>query len=173
MDEMPSTSVIVLVISAVACVTDLRSRRIPNVLTFGAALAAFVYHGIDGGLEGFLAAAAGWLAGVAIFFLPFFLGGMGGGDVKLVAALGAWLGPWLTVWLALYTGVAGGVAAVVVSLMSGYLPTAWHNIKMLLTHWRVVGLQPLTEVTLAGSRGPRLAYAVPIFIGTVVTLWRH
>ena len=170
---MMSIPVIVLLISAVACVTDLRSRRIPNVLTFGGAVAALLYHGVTGGVEGLAAAGAGWLAGVALFFLPFALGGMGGGDVKLVAALGAWLGPWMTVWLALYTGVAGGVAAVVVGLFSGYLPTALRNVKLLLMHWRVVGLQPLTEVTLAGSKGPRLAYAVPIFIGTVVTLWRH
>jgi prepilin peptidase CpaA len=170
---MPSTSIAVLLIGAVACVTDLRSRRIPNVLTFGGALAALAYHGVTAGFDGLLAAAAGWLAGVLIFLLPFALGGMGGGDVKLVAALGAWLGPSMTVWLALYTGVAGGVAALVVALFRGYLPTALRNIRMLLTHWRVVGLQPLTEVTLAGSRGPRLAYAVPIFIGTVVTLWLH
>ena len=42
---------------------------------------------------------------------------------------------------------------------------------MLLMHWRISGIQPLPAVTLEGGRGPRLAYAVPIAIGTVTTLW--
>jgi prepilin peptidase CpaA len=164
---------VVLAVSLVACVTDIRSRRIPNLLTFGSAAAAIVFHGLTGGVDGVLAAAGGWLAGAAIFFLPFALGGMGAGDVKLLAALGAWLGPSGAVWLALYTGVAGGVAAVIVALRFGYLSTALSNVWLLLAHWRVAGLKPLGEVSLAEARGPRLAYAVPIFIGTVVTVWLH
>lgn len=167
----PLAYAVVLAVSFVACVTDLRSRRIPNVLTFGTAAAAIVFHAVAGGMDGFLGAVAGWFAGAALFFLPFALGGMGAGDVKLLAALGAWLGPSMTVWLALYTGVAGGVASLVVALLFGYLPTALRNIWLLLAHWRVSGLTPLGEVSLAQSGGPRLAYAVPIFIGTVVTVW--
>ena len=86
-------AITVLAISLVACVTDVRSRRIPNVLTFGAAIAALGYHSIAGGWDGAQNAMFGWVVGTALF-LPFFLlGGMGAGDVKLVAALGAWLGP--------------------------------------------------------------------------------
>ena len=51
--------------------------------------------------------------------MPFALGGLGGGDVKLLGALGAWLGVTNVVWLALYTGVAGGVLALVVALWRG------------------------------------------------------
>jgi len=170
---MPMTYWIVLAVALVACATDLRSRRIPNLLTFGSAAAAIVFHGLSGGTDGLLAAGSGWLLGVAIFFLPFALGGMGAGDVKLLAALGAWLGPSMTIWLALYTGVAGGIAALVVALLCGYLGTALRNIWLLMAHWRVSGLRPLGDVSLAEGSGPRLAYAVPIFIGTVVTLWLH
>jgi hypothetical protein len=42
---------------------------------------------------------------------------------------------------------------------------------MLLTTWRVTGIRPVDELTLEGARGPRLAYAFPIAIGTLVTLW--
>ena len=67
------TCVMLLAMGFVACIVDVRTRRIPNALTLGAAL-----------------------------------GGMGAGDVKLLAALGAWLGPRETLWLAAYSGVAGG-----------------------------------------------------------------
>ena len=52
------------------------------------------YAAFDAGLPGVGTAAAGWLAGAALFFPFFALGGMGAGDVKLLAALGrlAWPG---------------------------------------------------------------------------------
>ena len=51
---------------------------------------------------------AGWAVGLAMFLPVFALRGIGGGDVKLVAALGAWIGPGAAVWLALWAAVAGG-----------------------------------------------------------------
>jgi prepilin peptidase CpaA len=164
-------SSIAIAVGLVACVTDLRSRRIPNVLTFGAAAAGLVYGGVTGGWSGFGGAALGWLIGAAAFIVPFALGGLGGGDVKLLGALGTWLGPTGAIWVALYTGLAGGVMAVAVALASGYLRRALWNVSLLLMHWRVAGLRPLSEVSLEGSDGPRLAYALPIFVGLIATLW--
>jgi prepilin peptidase CpaA len=165
--------IVAMVVGFVACVTDLRSRRIPNVLTFGAALAALIFHTINSGAAGLLTALAGWGLGVAVFFLPFALGGMGGGDVKLLGALGAWLGPGLTIWVALYTGIAGGILALGVALASGYLRQALSNLRLLLTHWSVAGVGRVDELSLTGSTGPRLAYAVPIFAGMLVAVWLH
>jgi prepilin peptidase CpaA len=116
-------------------------------------------------------AAAGWLVGAAVFFIPFALGGLGAGDVKLMAALGAWLGPADALWLGVYTAIAGGAAALIVALAHGYMRQALSNVWLLLTHWRVNGIRALPQLTLAGSSTPRLAYAVPILCGLLVTLW--
>ena len=116
---------------------------------------------------------AGCLVGGAIFFLPFALGGLGGGDVKLLAALGAWAGPADALWIALYSGVAGGVLAIVTALANGYLRTALANVSRLLVHWGQVGITPLPDLTLEKSAAPKLAYALPILCGTVVTLWQR
>jgi prepilin peptidase CpaA len=113
------------------------------------------------------------VAGIAFLFVPFALGGMGGGDVKLMGALGAWLGAGTALWVALYTGLAGGVLAIAVAAFKGYLGRAFGNIWLLLAHWRVSGLQPLQQLTLENSESPRLAYAVPIFAGTLVTVLLH
>ena len=79
------------------------------------------------------------MAGTALF-LPFFLlGGMGAGDVKLLAALGAWLGPRDALWLAVYASMAGGVLAVVLGLMHGYLRTALRNMLNLVQYWWLTG----------------------------------
>lgn len=170
---MTISTVFALAVGCAACVTDIQSRRIPNWLTFGAAGAAIVFHTIFEGGGGFVLATTGWLVGALIMFLPFALRGLGGGDVKLLAALGAWLGPSNALWLALYAGCAGFVMSVVVAAYYGYLRTALRNIWFLLQHWTVNGVRPLDEVSLEGSSGPRLAYALPIFAGLVLATWRH
>jgi prepilin peptidase CpaA len=155
----------------VACVFDVRTRRIPNALTFGAAIAGVLFHRLADGPEGVLVAAAGWLVGLGLF-LPFFaLRGMGGGDVKLLAALGAWVGPQDALWLAVYTGIAGGVLGVGVALSRGYLKTAMQNVAGALRYWGTAGIRPVPGLTLESGNAPRLAYAIPILAGTLVTLW--
>jgi prepilin peptidase CpaA len=126
-----------------------------------------------GGPSGLGIAAAGWLAGAALFFPFFALGGMGAGDVKLLAALAAWLGPAESVWLAMFAAAAGGVLGLVVALARGYLRAAVSNLWLMLMHWRTQGIGPVPGVTLKDSKSPRLAYAIPITIGVVCTLWRR
>ena len=161
----------VLLVGLVACVTDLKSRRIPNVLTFGASGAALVFWTWSAGAAGLGLSVAGWAVGCALFVPWFMLGGMGAGDVKLLAALGAWVGPRDALWFALCAGLAGGVFAVAVSLVTGYFRESVGNLWGLLMFWRVAGVQPLPELTLASARGPRLPYAIPITVGAVTVLW--
>jgi len=163
--------IVAIGIAVVATAWDLKTRRIPNFLTFGAALTAVAVHAFVGGWVGGGWAIAGWLVGAA-FFLPFFaLGGMGAGDVKLLAALGAWLGPGPVVWVALFSLIAGGVMGLAVALAYGYLTQAVANILWMFQFWRHEGPKPVPDVTLATHQGPRLAYAVPVFAGLMVTLW--
>ena len=168
---MNSFHIIVVGVALVAVIWDVATRRIPNALTFGAAFAALVVHACLGGWSGAGMAAAGWAAGVALFFPVFALGGMGAGDVKLLGAIGAWLGPVAAVWVGLYSGIAGGVMGLVVAGFSGYLGQAFTNVFSLLMHWRIVGFKPAPELTLSTHRGPRLAYAVPLLAGLMVTIW--
>jgi prepilin peptidase CpaA len=150
----------------------MRDSRIPNVLTFGAIAVAVIVHGFLPQGSGWLHVGLGTLAGLAVFFPFFALGGMGAGDVKLMAALGAWLGAPAVIYVALYGAIAGGVLAIIVALANGYLKQAVTNVWRLLLHWLLMGLKPLPEFTLEQGRGPRLAYAIPIFVGLLVTLWR-
>ncbi len=160
-----------IAVSLGACVTDLKWRRIPNVLTLGAAVAAFLIQWAMRGSPGLWQAVAGWAIGLALFLPIFVLRGIGGGDVKLLAALGAWLGPMPAVWLALYTALAGGVFALIVAATKGYTGQAFQNVWGMLGYWRVMGLQPHPGVTLETSAGPRLPYSLPIAAGLGLTLW--
>jgi prepilin peptidase CpaA len=168
---MSTSQILVGALLVVACISDLRTRRIPNVLTFSAAAGALVFHLVTSGWNAAGWSIAGCVVGALLFFPMFALRGMGAGDVKLLAAVGAWLGPSQVAMAALATSVAGGVIALAVALGHGYLKTACRNLWTLLTGWRITGVRPVDELTLEGARGPRLAYALPIAIGTLVTLW--
>ena len=83
---------IVIGASLVAAVSDLRTRRIPNILTFPLLISGLVWAGWIGGLSG-IANSVGaclWLA--LPFLLLFVFFGGGAGDAKLMGAIGAWLG---------------------------------------------------------------------------------
>lgn len=162
---------VVLSIGLLACVFDLRTRRIPNALTLSAAVAGLVFHVATSGLAGLPTAVGGWLLGLLLLLPYFALGGMGGGDVKLVAALGAWLGPQDTFWLTIYAGLAGGAIALVVIVARGYATRAITNVFSIFNYWFYAGIKPVPGMTLASSTSPRLAFAIPILVGTVVTLW--
>jgi prepilin peptidase CpaA len=164
---------VVLIVAIAAAICDVRTRRIPNVLTFGAAGLAFLYALVSQGATGLGLAVAGWLTGAALFFPFFALGGMGAGDVKLLAALAAWFGPFDAVWLAVFAAVSGGVFAVVVALARGYLRQAFVNLWFMFVQWRFLGIRSIAGFTLQDSRAPRLAYAIPIMVGAVCTLWRR
>lgn len=166
-------TIVVLGVASAAVVFDLRARRIPNALTFSAALAALAYAGLHARWSGVETATVGWAVGAVVFFPFFALGGMGAGDVKLLAALGAWLGPINALLVAMFASIAGGVLALVVALTRGYLSTALSNLWLMLTHWRVSGPGRVPGVTLKDSKSPRLAYAIPIAVGLVCTLWRR
>jgi len=168
-----TSEAVAVALAFVACLFDLRIRRIPNALTLGGAVGACVYALAFHGVSGLTMSLAGWAAGLAIF-LPFFLlRGLGAGDVKLMACLGAWLGPGLAVWSALYAALAGGVLALIVALASGYFRPMLENVYLLLAHFRVAGVRPHPELRLDRGKGPRLPYAVPIAVGTLTALWLH
>jgi len=169
----PVTTVAVLAVALGACVYDLVSRRVPNALTFGAAAVAVAMHGILSGWGGVGFAAAGWATGLALFIPLYALGGMGGGDVKLLGAIGAWLGPMGAVWTGLYGAIAGGVFALAIALWKGYTKTAFQNLGAMLRMWSLTGVQPIQRLTLADKRAVRLPYALPLAAGTLATLCMH
>jgi prepilin peptidase CpaA len=168
---MELSTIAVIAVSLIACVFDVRSRRIPNALTLGAAVTAWIFALAQGGPSALGWSAGGWLIATLLFFPAFALGGMGAGDVKLLGGLGAWLGPVSVIYLAFYTALAGGIMALIAVLARGYLRQGFRNIWLLLMYWRVQGLRPHPDLSLETSRGPRLAYAIPIAAGALATLW--
>ncbi len=109
----PYNDYLLLALLLAALIFDLTRKKIPNFLTFPAILWGLLAHTITGGPEGLLFSVYGLLSGLAVFFIPFMLGGMGGGDVKLLGAVGALKGLQFVFQAAIFTAFCGGVLAVI------------------------------------------------------------
>ena len=109
---METMTVIPLAVVLVAAVwTDLHSGLIPNRLTFPAIGLALLAHAWLGGLPGILFSMAGLGTGFGLFILLYLAGGMGAGDVKLMAAIGAILGTYGVLVSGMLAIMVGGIYA--------------------------------------------------------------
>jgi prepilin peptidase CpaA len=115
------------------------------------------------------AAAAGLFCGL-IFLLFHLAGGMGGGDVKLITAVGCIAGLSLIGPLLILTSLAGGVMAVVLALYHRRLKETLLNMYALVVHHGTVGLAPHPELNVGNAQTLRLPYALAIAAGSALSL---
>lgn len=101
--------------------TDLKERKIYNKVVVPGALAGLVVNVALSGWSGLTSSLLGFLVGLGIFLIPFALGGIGAGDVKLFGSIGAIMGPAFAFYAALSTAIAGGVIAVGILVKQGRL----------------------------------------------------
>lgn len=147
----------------VGALVDIKTRRVPNPLTLGIAVTGLAFAATRWSGLSVATAALGLAVGIGLMLLPYVFGAMGGGDVKLFAALGTFLGPWPTVQAFLYTLVAGGLLAVWVAMQRRRLRETVENAAVLV---RTAGANaPAIEHS---SSNNRFAYAPAIAVGTLV-----
>jgi prepilin peptidase CpaA len=94
---------------SIAAYTDWQERRIYNKLLGPAFLIALILQAEVGGLTGIKIGIYGTILGFSLLLIPYFLGGMGAGDVKLLAVIGAFGGPVFVLNSFLYGAVIGGI----------------------------------------------------------------
>ena len=156
--------------AALCIVGDVRTRRIPNLLSGFAMVAGIVLNTIYFGTDGLLASLGGFALTVGLLLAPFAMGGLGGGDVKMVGAVGALLGPRVTL-VALMVGLAfGGVIMAIHLVRVGRLRETFVNIVTMLTASVVGGsLEPL-RMSPGQPGAITLPYSVPLGLGTLAVL---
>ena len=156
------------ILLATATWIDVRTGRIPNMLSFPALVLGLVARLAFQGSGGLVQGLEGALLLGAILFPGWRVGWMGAGDVKLMAAVGAWLGLPHALFALLATLIAGGVVALVTAARTGNLRRTVFGAAR-LGAWVTIGAgQGAPPPTTSGLRFP---FAIAIFLGTSVILW--
>jgi prepilin peptidase CpaA len=119
-----ATDLVLIAVLVRAVVTDVRSRRIGNPLTGAAIAAGVLLHAIAGGVAGVPTSLIGLVVGAAVLLVPYLAGGIGAGDLKLLAAIGALKGAPFVLVAAICTGLAGGAFALIYLVGRRGLPGA-------------------------------------------------
>ncbi|MBI2823561.1 MAG: prepilin peptidase [Planctomycetia bacterium] len=161
---------VVTLLLVVAAVIDGWKLKVPNALTFPMILAGWAYSGIAFGWEGALYSLLGTAVGLALLLPAYAIGGMGSGDVKLLAGVGAWVWATNTFYAFCATAVVGGVIAVLMVLVR----RGWgkHQAQFWLIFHEIFTVRdPNRLATIAAERKPTmmlLPYGIPIAIGTIL-----
>lgn len=161
-----------LAVAAVGAAEDIRWRRVPNWLTYGAILSALTLKTFALGWPGFTSSLIGLFAGAAIPILLFALGGIGGGDVKLMGAVGAWVGFSQVLDVLAVAAVAAALAGLGLLAWRGHARTTLRNTVALVRHHANFGLMPHPELNLRESRSMRVPFAPAIAFGVLYSVGR-
>jgi prepilin peptidase CpaA len=165
-----------VVISGAGAIHDIRTARIPNRLTYSAILFALLAHAITGGWRGLLSAAGGMLICGGFFFILFAIRAMGGGDVKLMAAVGAMVGLSRSGEALVASCLCGGVMALVYMVVKKRAKKTLKNLGSLVQHHSIQGAEIHPELNLSNPEAIKMPYGVAIALGAIVvfctTLWK-
>ncbi len=164
MDTNFSTFFLTAVFAAALC--DVIQQKIPNSLNLGIVVCSIGYHILRVGISGFIFSLSGMTVGIAVLFIPFAMGGMGAGDVKLMGAVGTALGPRGVIIAFIYTAMLGGIWALYLLITRD--PKA---LGRLATDLKAVFLTrsiAFMPTPIHRKNAPRICYGVAIALGTML-----
>ena len=156
-----------LTASIFAIVTDVRSRKIPNVIPISLAASALIFKAAHGPTD-FLTAVAVLLAVLFVGTVAFSFHWLGGGDVKLLAAGCAFLPPSEGVYFLLFTAIGGGILALVTAAAKGTLRSTIAG-AFTIVH----GLQVDKDILIKPQSSTQLPYAIAISFGALSVMLMH
>jgi prepilin peptidase CpaA len=129
---MPLTIGFLLVGTILAAYFDVTRRRIPNWISGSILAYGIAGHVWIGGWTGLVVSVAGLAVGGGILMVLYLIGGMGAGDVKLLAAIGSVIGPYSVFLVLILASLVGGVLAVVALGSWNRWPSTAHRFVRLL-----------------------------------------
>ncbi|MDX5474259.1 MAG: prepilin peptidase [Bacillaceae bacterium] len=154
------TVIILLIALSISLYTDIISRKILNIVTFPTMLTGLLWHTGSNGLDGFTFSALGIATGFALLVIPYALGGMAAGDVKLLMAIGALQGAMFTFYSFLYIALCGGLIAIFILIRKKELGS---TLKRIFFFAQLRTLDGVSKEELHH----KFPYGVAIFLGTV------
>lgn len=166
----PAWGAIFTALLIAGCVTDIRWRRIPNVLVLALLAGGLAFSfATRPAPAAMFASVAGLLLGFGIWIVFYLAGVIGAGDVKFFSAAAAWLGPSATWRAALAAAVAGGVLAVVFLVRERRLGSTLGRMMFAVSSKSAALLMKDGDDTVA--TGSQLPYGVALAAGALIAAW--
>jgi prepilin peptidase CpaA len=156
----------------VAAVIDGMQLKVPNWITFPMIVSGWIYSATlspCAGWEGLMYSLIGTVIGLALLMPAYAIGGMGAGDVKLLAGVGAWVWGTVTLYAFAVSAIVGGVIAVIMVLLGRTWTKHQSQFWMIFNEILTVK-DPEKLATIAAQRKSSmllLPYGIPIAIGTI------
>lgn len=161
---------ILIIVVIIAGITDFFKRKVYNWLTIPAIFIGLIVNFLLNSFSGLLNSFIGLLIGFVVFLLLGLLGGMGGGDIKLMAAVGA-LGGWQFLPVAIYCiAISGGIIALIYSLKYGTLITTLKKLWRFLVGFVMKGMDPIGELKPT-EKSLYIPYGLAISIGVIIAIF--
>ena len=161
---------VVSITLVVAAVIDGWKLKVPNWLTFPMIMSGWVYGACYGGWEGLLASVIGTFVGLGLLLPAYAIGGMGAGDVKLLAGVGAWVGAGTTLYAFCVSAVVGAIIAVAMVLIRKNW--AKHQNQFMAICFEILTIRDPEQLSaIAAERKSSmllLPYGIPIAIGSIL-----
>jgi prepilin peptidase CpaA len=168
---------VIVCVTITAAILDVRTRRLPNWFTVPVCVGGILFHVITGGTAGLLTSLGGFATGFGILLVLWLIGGGGGGDVKLMGALGAWLGATATVAVVVLSAALAALFSIAV-IMAGVAKHGYTYIQrrhVVRAENRVTKKsKESAEEELAARKTRRrlVPYALPVAFSTwMVLIW--
>jgi prepilin peptidase CpaA len=156
-----------VIFSLAAAVTDFRWRRIPNWLTYPAVPIAIALHWKIAGAHAALLSLAGAALGFAILIPFLLLGGLGGGDCKLVAALGAFFEPRRLIVILFFALIVNLLMAVVVIFWNRKFGQSARNFAR-LTSALFLFRSPGADLTIENPQASKVPFGIAAAIAVLL-----
>jgi prepilin peptidase CpaA len=150
-----------------AGVTDARWRRIPNWLTYPAVPIAILLHTLDAGWHGAQLSLLGTALGLGILLPLVLIRSLGGGDWKLIGALGAFFGPTRLLYVLVYTLLINGVMALVLVTWKKRLGKTLRNVAGMAGMFFRFQL-PGADMTIDNPEATKVAFGVAAAIAVLI-----
>lgn len=161
-------ALLLLAVAIVCALTDLKNGRIYNAVTYPAALVGLLLAFTLQGTNGLLSSLGGFAVGFVPSFLLFTVGGMGGGDVKLLGAVGAIAGAVAAAETLVLAFLFGGLFALFKLAWRGRLFVTLGRPLRVAAGWLVPGVTPAEPWDAPALTVP---FGAAICLGALATLW--
>ncbi len=159
--------ILLYAVIAVCAITDVMYGKIFNKITYPAILLGLVVN-VFLGMNSFQSSVIGMLVAFVLFLIVFMIGGLGGGDVKLMTAIGAIKGYPFVMYAAFYSALVGGLMSIAIMIWKGKFLRGMRNIFRVIFSYVFSFIFPgMKPLSLSPEESEKIPFGFAICLGTL------